>query len=61
MTNFKYILDEVFSFSKTTTLSLVFWHRLAIPTLGRLRQEDCEFKTSLGYTVRSCHKENPKN
>jgi hypothetical protein len=24
----------------------------AIPTLGRLRQEDCEFETSLGYIAR---------
>lgn len=25
-----------------------------IPALGNLRQEDTEFKTSLGYTVRVC-------
>jgi hypothetical protein len=24
----------------------------AIPALGRLRQEDCQFKASLGYRVR---------
>jgi hypothetical protein len=27
-----------------------------IPKLGGLRQEDCKFKTSLGYTARACLK-----
>jgi hypothetical protein len=33
------------------------WHTLAIPALGRLRQEDHEFKTtSLSYIVTPCLK-----
>jgi hypothetical protein len=31
-----------------------------IPTLGRLKQEDCKLKASLGYTVRPCLKEEKK-
>jgi hypothetical protein len=29
-----------------------------IPTLRRLRQEDCKLRTSLGYTVRHCLQKN---
>jgi hypothetical protein len=29
----------------------IWWYMLIIPTLRRLRQEDCEFKASLGYLV----------
>jgi hypothetical protein len=36
--------------------SWVWWHRSIIPALGRLRQEDGKFKTSLGYIVRPCLK-----
>lgn len=31
--------------------------RYEIPTLGRLRQENCEFKDSLSYIVRHCLRE----
>jgi hypothetical protein len=34
---------------------------ICIPALGRLRWEDCEFKTSLGYTVSLCLKKTTKN
>jgi hypothetical protein len=30
------------------------------PALRRLRQEDCEFEVSLGYTARSYSKQNKK-
>jgi hypothetical protein len=29
---------------------------LGIPAFGRLRQEDCKFKTSVGYRARPCLK-----
>jgi hypothetical protein len=36
------------------------WHKLATLALGRLRQEDLQFKGSLGYIARLPQK-NPKN
>jgi ubiquinone/menaquinone biosynthesis C-methylase UbiE len=36
----------------------VWWYTSVIPVLGRLKQEDCKFKASLGYTVRVCLKQN---
>jgi hypothetical protein len=32
------------------------WNMLIIPALQRLRQEDLQFKVSLGYITRSCFK-----
>jgi hypothetical protein len=32
-----------------------------IPVLKRLRQEECEFETSLGCTVRPCVKDKTKD
>jgi hypothetical protein len=29
----------------------MWWYRLLIPALGRLKQEDDNFETRLGYTV----------
>jgi hypothetical protein len=37
-----------FQYSKFK-LCQMLWHTSAIPTFGRLRQEDYEFKASLGY------------
>lgn len=42
------------------TLSLVWWHRLVISALGRLRQGDYEFQASLCWGIRPCLKE-PKS
>jgi hypothetical protein len=33
-------------------LRQAWWYIPIIPALRRLRQEDCEFKTSLGYIVK---------
>jgi hypothetical protein len=33
-----------------------WWCKPEIPTLGRLRQEDGEFKDSLGYKTKPCLK-----
>jgi hypothetical protein len=38
----------------------VLWHTSVIPALGRLTQEDQEFKANLGYTARSCVKKDRK-
>jgi hypothetical protein len=35
---------------------LSWWHMTIISALRRVRQEDREFKASLGYTVRLCFK-----
>jgi hypothetical protein len=34
----------------------MWWFMPAIPVFRRLKQEDCKFKTSLGYTARPCLK-----
>jgi hypothetical protein len=42
----------------------VWWSMPIIPAFGRLRQEDPEFKTRMGYVVRPCLKKTkpkPKN
>jgi hypothetical protein len=37
-----------------------WWHMLAIPVFGRLRQDDQEFQASLGYLIRTCLKKRRK-
>jgi hypothetical protein len=37
-------------------MNVAWWHTLVIPALRRLRQENCEFKSSLGYIARPCLK-----
>jgi hypothetical protein len=32
-------------------ITLMWYHTLVIPTLGRLKQEDHEFEASLGYVA----------
>jgi hypothetical protein len=39
----------------------VWWDTPAISALERLRQEDHEFKTSLGYIARPCIKKTTTN
>jgi hypothetical protein len=38
----------------------VWWHILVIPTIKKLRLEDCAFETSLGYIARPCLKKKKK-
>jgi hypothetical protein len=49
-------------YSKTTEENLVqaWWHIPVIPALGRQRQEDGVFETSLGYNSKTCLKETKK-
>jgi hypothetical protein len=39
-------------FVKNIKVNWAWWHTPVIPALGRLRQEDREFKSSLGYIAR---------
>jgi hypothetical protein len=36
------------------------WQTPVIPALMRLRQDECEFKASWGYTVKACPKNKEK-
>jgi hypothetical protein len=42
--------DLTFKFSFIFKISWAWWHTPIIPALGKVRQEDSEFKASLGYT-----------
>jgi hypothetical protein len=44
----------------TSCQSQAWWYAPVIPALRKLRQEDLQFKTSLGYTARPCLKKNQK-
>jgi hypothetical protein len=45
-------------FAVLKILNAGWWYMPVIPTFRRLREEDCEFKASLGYRVRSCLQKN---
>jgi hypothetical protein len=38
---------------KSVNFCWAWWHTFLIPVLRKLRQEDHEFKTSLGHTVKA--------
>jgi hypothetical protein len=40
----------------TIKITKDYWHTRVMPAFGLLRQDDCEFKTSLGYLLRHCLK-----
>jgi hypothetical protein len=48
--------EEFYEYYQKNMLPGVVVHPV-IPALGKLRQEDCEFLVSLGYTVRPVSKE----
>jgi hypothetical protein len=52
---FNYVKPQNF-FPSKDILSWVGWCTPVVPALGRLKQENHEFLTSLGYIGRSCLK-----
>jgi hypothetical protein len=51
---------KIFSSLKVDISSWAWWCTPVFPVLGRLRQEDCEFQASLGYTERLSLKKKKK-
>jgi hypothetical protein len=45
---------------KKNSARWAWWHRPVFPTFGQWRQEDLEFKVSLGYIVRPVSKNKNK-
>jgi hypothetical protein len=47
-------MEKKSSYCKKRIFSWAWWYSPVIPALGRGKQKDLEFKTSLGYMVRAC-------
>jgi hypothetical protein len=52
----KYLKEVSIAEVEKIKIWLMWCYRPVYPALGRLRQEDLEFDTSLGYIARSCLK-----
>jgi hypothetical protein len=56
-----YLLEvSIGKFDRKVNVSLEWWYRPIISELGRLKQEDLEFKASLDYIARPCPKKKKK-
>jgi hypothetical protein len=52
--SYQHLAIYIYILTKDETQSQVWWYMSVIPAFVRLRQENKEFETSLGYIGRCC-------